>query len=107
MSSKVVYLQLHHLLDEVTFNAYDSFDDLLLRVFGAPTEGEKRYEMVLLQHLHTDHRTPLGLFEDAAELSGLWGIRDNFPRPDGSYLLEYVKKKARKVSRVLRVRCFF
>lgn len=56
--------------------------------------------MVLLQHLHMDHRTAFGLFEDAAELSGLWGIRDNFPRPDGSYLLEYVKKKALKVSRV-------
>lgn len=95
-----------NLLDEVTFDANDSFDDLLLRVFGAPTGGEKRYEMMLLRHLHTDHRTALGLFEDAAELGGLWGIRDNFPGPDGSYLLEYVKKKALKVSRVLRVGCF-
>ncbi len=44
--------------------------------------------MVRLQHLHTDDRTVPDLFEDAAEPNGLWGIRDSFQRPDGSYLLE-------------------
>lgn len=46
-----------------------------------------------LQHLHTDDRTALGLFEDAAQLSGLWGIRNSFPRPDWSYLLESKSRK--------------
>lgn len=77
-----------NLLDEVTFDPNDPFDDLLSRVLRASAEGGNRYEMVRLQHLHTDDRTVPGLFEDAAELSGLWGIRDSFQRPDGSYLLE-------------------
>lgn len=57
--------------------------------------------MLRLQHLHTDDRTVPGLFEDAAELSGLWGIRDSFQRPDGSYLLELVKKRLYEMSKLL------
>lgn len=89
-----------NLLDEVTLDPNDPFDDLLLRVLRAPTEGVNRYE-IWLQHLHTEDRTALGLFEDAAQLSGLWGIRNSFPRPDWSYLLESKSRKDFEMSKLL------
>lgn len=84
-----------NLLNEVPFDPNDPFDDLLLRVLWAPVN---RYEIV---HLHSDDRPARGLFEDAAELSGLWGIRDSFQRPDGSYLLEEVKKRLHEMLKLL------